>query len=88
VNPEDVRAYVRRNWRAVEMRKREHWARELAARGSRATFQASQVLWEHMRRVRPDWPSPDERRADLAHHVALKRALDLAAGAFRSISHR
>jgi hypothetical protein len=88
VNLEDVREYARRNWRTAEMRKREHWARELVERGPLATFQASQMLWEYMRRVRPDWPSPDERRADLAHHVALKRALDLAAGAFRSTPHR
>ncbi len=88
MNPEDLRAYARRNWRAAEMRKREHWAREVAERGPLATFEASQALWEHMRRLRPDWPSPEERRADLAHHVALKRALDLAAGAFRSAAHR
>jgi len=88
MNPEDLRAYARRNWRAAEMGKREHWAREVAERGSLATFEASQALWEHVRGLRPDWPTPEERRADLAHHVALKRALDLAAGAFRSAAHR
>jgi hypothetical protein len=65
-----------------------HWARELTERGALVTFEASQALWEHIRRVRPDWPLLDERRADLAHHVALKRALDLAAGAFCSTSNR
>jgi hypothetical protein len=88
VNPEDLRAYARRNWRAAEMRKREHWAREVAERGPLAAFEASQALWEHMRRLRPAWPSPEERRADLAHHMALKRALDLAAGTFRSATDR
>ena len=58
--------------------------REVAERGPLATFEASQTLWEHMRRLWPDWPSPEERRADLANHIALKRALDLAAGAFRA----
>jgi len=41
-----------------------------------------------MRRLRPDWPSPEERREDLAHHVALKCAIDRAASAFRSAAHR
>ena len=88
MNPDDLRAYARRDWRETERRKWEHWAREIALRGPLATFEASEVLREHMRGLRPDWPSPEERRADLAHHMALKRALDLAAGAFRSTAHR
>ncbi len=88
VNLDDLRAYARRDWRAAERGKREYWAREVAERGPLATFEASQALWEHMRRLRPDWPSPEERRADLAHHVALKRALDLAADFFRSATDR
>jgi hypothetical protein len=34
-----------------------------------------------MRQLRPDWPSEQERSADLAHHVELKRRLDAAAHA-------
>ncbi len=88
VNPDDVRAYARRAWEAAEMLKREHWAREIAQRGPLATFEASQALWEHMRRLRPDWPSPDDRREDLAHHIALKSAIDAAAGAFLARADR
>jgi hypothetical protein len=62
--------------------KQEYWVRERAARGPTATFEASQALWVHMRRLRPEWPSAEERRADLAHHVALKSAIDRAAGVF------
>ena len=82
VNPEDVRAYAGRAWHAAERLKREHWAREVAERGPSATFEASLALWDHMRRLRPDWPSPAERREDLAHHVTLKRAIDRARSAF------
>jgi len=84
----ELRAYARRAWHVAETRKREHWAREIAERGSLATFEASQALWQHMRALRPDRPSPDERREDLAHHVALKRLIDLAAGAFVATTHR
>lgn len=79
---EDLRAYAQRAWKVAEARKQEHWAREFVEHGPQATFEASQVLWRHMRSIRPDWPSPEERREDLAHHIALKQLIDRAAGAF------
>lgn len=82
VDPRHLRAYVERDWAAAESLKQEHWAREFADRGPEATLQASQALWRHMRLVRPDWPSDPERLGDLAHHIALKRAIDRVAGAF------
>jgi hypothetical protein len=87
MKPGDVRAYAARAWHVAERLKREHWARELAERGPLATFEASMMLWEHMRRVRPDWPSTEDRREDLAHHIKLKRAIDRARDAFLSADH-
>ena len=84
---EDVRAYAQRAWKVTETRKQEHGAREFAGHGPQATFDASQVLWQHMRSLRPDWPSPEERREDLAHHSKLKQLIDRAAGAFLA-AHR
>ncbi len=81
-NDEDLRAYAGRAWHLVAALKREHWAREVARRGALATFEASEALRAHMCRLRPDWPSERERREDLEHHIALKRAIDRAAGAF------
>jgi len=83
-----VKAYVERDWAAVAADKREYWAREFVARGPQATFEASQTLWRHMRLLRPEWPSEDERRDDLAHHVTLKGALDRAASVFRALAPR
>jgi hypothetical protein len=82
VDLRDVQAYAQRPWATVEASKRDHWASEFARRGPEASFQASQALWVHMRALRPDWPSVEERRADLAHHVEFKRAIDRAAGIF------
>ena len=84
MNAADLKAYAARAWHLVSALEHEHWARELAERGPLATFEISQALYEHMRRLRPDWPSDDERREDLAHHVAHKRNIDHAAGAFLS----
>jgi hypothetical protein len=81
VDPRHLRAYAARPWNLVAARKRAFWANARQDRGVLATFEASQALWVHMRRVRPDWPSAAERQADRAHHVALKRALDRAASA-------
>ena len=88
MNPADARAYVERPWGGAEALKADYWAEEFARRGSAATVEASDALWHHMRQLHPDWPSDEERREDLAHHVALKRAIDRAAGAFVSISRR
>lgn len=88
MKPEDVRAYAQRAWHVAEALEQEHWARELSERGLLATFTASQALWEHMRALRPDWPSDDERRQDLADHIALKKLIDRAAGAFLAAAPR
>jgi hypothetical protein len=82
LDPEALRAYANRAWQRASALKGQHWARELAERGPLATFAASQLLMAHMRHVRPDWPSERERDEDFAHHIALKRVIDLAAGAF------
>ena len=83
-----MRAFARRDWQATAALKREHWAREFAVRGPAATLEASAALWRHMRAVRPDWPSAEERQDDLAHHIALKRAIDRAARVFARIAPR
>jgi hypothetical protein len=88
MNPDDVRAYARRPWHTAETLTRQHWARETARRGPQATFEASLALWEHMRRLRPEWPSPEDRREDLKHHLRLKRAIDRAADAFHALPNR
>lgn len=88
MHPDDLRAYARRAWHVLEALEQDHWARELVARGPAATLEASQALWAHMRRVRPDWPTEADRGADLAHHVVLKQAIDRAASAFLAAARR
>ena len=88
MNAAHAHAFVRRPWSALTALEREHWAREFARRGSTATLEASRLLWEHMRRVRPDWPSDADRREDLAHHIALKAAIDRAARALGPLPAR
>ncbi len=81
-----AQAFLRRPWDSLATLEREHWAREYARRGPTATLEVSRLLWEHMRRIRPDWPSEAERERDLAHHIALKRAIDRAARALAPLA--
>lgn len=83
-----AQAFLRRPWDALTSLERDHWAGEFARRGPAATLEVSRLLWEHMRRVRPDWPSDTERRQDLAHHIALKGAIDRASRVLGSLAAR
>ena len=85
MNPGDVRAYLERGWALIEDLDREHWAQEFVRRGPDAAVAAAEAFRQHVRSIRPEWPSADERRADLAHHVELKRAIDRAAGVFAGL---
>lgn len=84
----DLRAYLERDWTAVEASKREHWAREFATRGAEATLEVAEALRRHVRSLRPEWPTEQERREDLEHHVALKRLIDRAARVFANLPAR
>ena len=83
-----AREFLQRPWDALAALEREHWAGEFARRGPAATLEVSWLLWEHMRRVRPDWPCDAERREDLSHHIALKGAIDRAARALGPLAPR
>jgi hypothetical protein len=88
VKLDDVRAYAQRAWHVLTKLEQDHWARELSEHGPLSTLEASQALWTHMRHVRPDWPTEEDRRADLAHHVVVKRSIDRAARAVAAAARR
>jgi hypothetical protein len=88
VDPRDVESFASRPWQRAAAAKQRYWRDEVGRRGPAAAFEAAQALWAHMQMVRPDWPSDEERRLDLAHHVELKRALDRVAGAPRAPASR
>ena len=78
VDLEAIRRYAQRPWARIEASKREHWARQRDEHGAGSAVLAAHALWLHMRRVRPDWPTEEERAQDLADHVALQRAFERA----------
>jgi hypothetical protein len=81
MDPADVRAFAHRDRAEVERLKRDHWARRCRESDGQATLEAAHALYEHARRVCPDFPTERERAEDLAHHVVLKQLIDRASRA-------
>jgi hypothetical protein len=82
VDRESIRAFVNRDHAAVASLKRAHHTNRFRELGPQAGIALARALWEHARRVRPDWPTRRDRARDLADHVELKGRLDRAAHAF------
>ena len=82
MDPLAVRSFMRRAYDVVAESKQDHWARRFREEGGDATWRAGQALREHVKLVRPDWPSEDDRAEDLEHHIELRRLLDRTAHAF------
>ena len=82
MDPASIRAYAARDWESMAAAKRAYWAGRFQREGLRATVEASRALLAEIRHVRPDYPTEDERRADMAGHVRLRMLLDRAAHAF------
>lgn len=81
VDVDNLRRFADRDRASVERLKRAYWIRMYREQGGLATWRAGVALFEHARRVRPDFPTADDRAADLAHHVELKGLLDRASRA-------
>lgn len=74
MNGADVRRFMNRDWNAVERMKARFWIED----DHRLTAAQALALGDDLRRyaqsVRPDWPDPNERAADLAVHLRLTEA--------------
>ncbi len=79
MNRNEIREFANRNWKQLSKFDRSHWANEYRRSGSAAIQKASQILWQHMKSIRPDWPDAVERSNDLDNHIELKKLLDQVA---------
>lgn len=76
LDPASLRAFVQRDWNPT--RDLDLLAR--AAQPLETKLRLAEELYAAARATVPGWPSEADRRADLEHHVALRRLLDRAAG--------
>jgi hypothetical protein len=83
VSRAQIEAFVGRDWELVRDSKIMHWAALWRERGPLATARIGWELYAHARRVQPEFPSRESRRADLDAHLALARKLDAVSHVFR-----
>ncbi len=76
LQPEDLRQYANRDWARVRAAKAGRWQRCRESAGGAEGNRLGAALYKHARDTRADWPSPQSRQEDLAHHLALKKLLD------------
>jgi hypothetical protein len=70
----ELREYVRRDWTMLQRAKHEFWLKR-RSRPAVDALQVADALRAQVRAVRPDWPTPSARAADLAAHVRLTEIL-------------
>ncbi len=71
----DVLAFARRDWRPLADLKSAHWAERKRRYGPDAGFLAGEELRLQARLLHPDWPTEEDRRADLDNHARVAAAL-------------
>jgi hypothetical protein len=80
---DDIQAYMSRDWDAARRRKDEYLAERIARLGPMEAFRMAEGLRQHALWINPSWPTPAERREDLAAHERLSEAFRRAAAATR-----
>ena len=70
-----VRQFARRDWSAVASSKSDAWHALKKGRSIAEVMAVADQLRAYAQRLRPDWPSPQERLDDLLIHQRVGEAL-------------
>jgi len=73
---EELRAFAARRWDLVADEKLLFVAQRYRSGGSGASRMAARRLAQRWARLHPGGPSPEARKEDLDHHIAMKQKLD------------
>ncbi|MBN1945306.1 MAG: hypothetical protein JW797_06485 [Bradymonadales bacterium] len=76
---EEIRAFARRDHDLVENLKRRYWTHRHREVGPAGFFELGSWIYYHARQLNPEYPTEEQRREDLAHHVRLARLLEQVA---------
>lgn len=71
VNAGDIQDFCARDWGLIERVKADCWVEQKAAASPSAAIELAAELLRYARTLKPDWPNPTEREADLASHIRL-----------------
>lgn len=69
--------FALRDWAAVAASKSGHWARQKETHGPGQAIRAAEALLLHVKAIRSDWPTEEDRREDLATHARVGACLRL-----------
>jgi hypothetical protein len=72
---EDLIAFARRDWQSVAAMKQRFWVEQKRRMTASEVLQLSDDLRASVTSRRSDWPSDDERRADLETHARVSESL-------------
>jgi hypothetical protein len=81
MKPEDIRAYVDRDWQAVADAKIAYWAERKRLGSPAESLQIGDALLDWVKTLHPDWPTEEDRVRDLDTHLRVSRALQSVAAA-------
>lgn len=75
VRKEDLIAYANRDWAGIERSKRELMAQQARAMTVTERLAAGDELRRYAQMLHPQWPTPEDRAADLAVHIRVSESL-------------
>jgi hypothetical protein len=75
MRPEDVRAFVERDWRALANAKADAWLEQRRLRGVEGACEIADELRRRVLAIKREWPSAEEREEDLATHLRVAELL-------------
>jgi hypothetical protein len=75
----DIEEFLSRDWALFERSEALHWCATKKRDGAEAALRMAAELRRQAIAAHPDWPTPDDRAADLAHHAAVAEMLARAA---------
>ena len=73
-------ACANRDWALLAQAKEQSWIERKRGLSPEQILHVGAQLRQHVRTVRPDWPSQSERDEDMAVHVRVSEALRAVAG--------
>lgn len=71
----DVAVFAGRDWAAIAASKEAHWLSERRRRGIPWCLEVAEGLCQQVSQQRSEWPSAEERQADIDTHVRVGEAL-------------
>jgi hypothetical protein len=66
---------ARRDWDVLTVSKAAHWADQKKRYGPASAIRAAEALRQQVATLRPDWPTEEDRREDLATHARVAACL-------------